>query len=76
MEQTGTGDGTPAAETPVGPPLTGPDAPGSPAAVGLGCRCSVLANAAFRTGAAERPLVDPACAMHREAGELAPARTP
>lgn len=37
--------------------------PGSPAAVAAGCRCSVLANAAFRCGASGEPLVDPTCPL-------------
>jgi len=38
-----------------------PVLPGSPAAVEAGCRCSVLANAAFRCGASQEPLIDPTC---------------
>jgi hypothetical protein len=37
--------------------------PGSPAAVAAGCRCSVLANAAYRCGAAGEPLLDPSCPL-------------
>jgi len=50
---TGTGTGQPA----------GPLPPGSPAAVAAGCRCSVLANAAFRCGSSAEPLLDPACPL-------------
>ena len=40
-------------------------APGGHVAVSHGCRCSVLANAAFRSGApSERPFVDPRCEVH------------
>ena len=40
-------------------------APGARAAVDRGCTCSVLANAAYRSGApGERPFVDPHCPVH------------
>ncbi len=40
-------------------------APGARAAVDRGCTCSVLANAAYRSGATgERPFVDPQCPVH------------
>lgn len=44
----------------------GPDdlAPGGPRAKARGCLCSVLANAAFRSGTVEDPCVDPRCPMH------------
>ena len=45
-------------------------APGAPDAATQGCRCSVLANAAYRDGAAEEPLIDPPCEIH-----TAPAST-
>ncbi|MGE3286201.1 MAG: hypothetical protein AB7J32_08870 [Pseudonocardia sp.] len=55
-------------ETSVPAPETGrPDphlAPGGPRAVARGCLCSVLANAAYRAGAADEPLVDPRCPLH------------
>jgi hypothetical protein len=38
--------------------------PGAQAAVQRGCVCSVLANAAYRTGASDVPLVDPECPLH------------
>jgi hypothetical protein len=41
--------------------------PGSPAAVAAGCRCSVLANAAYRCGAGE-PLLDPSCPLEHGVG--------
>lgn len=46
--------------------------PGGPRAVELGCCCSVLANAAFRTGcSSQRALIDPTCRLHALApGEL------
>ncbi|HSK58122.1 MAG TPA: hypothetical protein VK935_03615 [Actinomycetospora sp.] len=44
-------------------PATAPSPPGSPAAVAAGCRCSVLANAAYRCGAAGEPLLDPSCPL-------------
>src|SRR3954466_15800524 len=40
-------------------------APGPPAALMRGCRCSVLANAFYRVGAEQCPLVDPACGLHQ-----------
>jgi hypothetical protein len=43
-------------------------APGSPAALMRGCRCSVLANAFYRVGAEQGPLVDPACGLHQRPG--------
>ncbi|TCK21257.1 hypothetical protein [Pseudonocardia endophytica] len=39
-------------------------APGGPRAKSRGCRCSVLANAAFRSGQSDEPAVDPRCEMH------------
>jgi hypothetical protein len=39
-------------------------APGGPRAKARGCRCSVLANAAFRSGRTAEPTVDPRCEMH------------
>lgn len=42
-------------------------APGGPRAKARGCLCSVLANAAYRSGSAEDPCVDPRCPVH--AGE-------
>jgi hypothetical protein len=39
-------------------------APGSPAALTYGCRCSVLANAFYLVGAEESPLVDLGCGLH------------
>ncbi|WP_433781678.1 hypothetical protein ACQPX6_17970 [Actinomycetospora sp. CA-101289] len=65
---------TPASRTPppCEPSVTGPApvplAPGSPAAVDAGCRCSVLANAAYRCGAAAEPLLDPACPLDHGVG--------
>ncbi|ANY08016.1 hypothetical protein [Pseudonocardia sp. HH130630-07] len=50
--------------------------PGSAAAVGIGCRCSVLGNAAYRVGAAETPLHDPACPVHHAPGDAPPPRRP
>ena len=56
-------------ELPVADPGPSPERspvplpPGSPAAVAAGCRCSVLANAAFRCGASGEPLVDPTCPL-------------
>ncbi|MBP2371795.1 hypothetical protein [Pseudonocardia parietis] len=38
--------------------------PGGPDAVAQGCKCSILANADYRAGAAEQPLIDPICAVH------------
>lgn len=39
--------------------------PGGRAAVDRGCTCSVLANAAYRSGApGEQPFVDPRCPVH------------
>lgn len=38
--------------------------PGGPDAVVQGCKCSVLANAAYRAGEAEEPLIDPICEVH------------
>ncbi|MDF2975690.1 MAG: hypothetical protein K0S40_418 [Actinomycetospora sp.] len=49
----------PAADVPAPDPFP----PGGPAAVAAGCRCSVLANAAYRCGAAAEPLLDPACPL-------------
>jgi hypothetical protein len=49
-------------------PAPAPLAPGSPAAVEAGCRCSVLANAAYRCGAAPEPLLDPACPLDHGVG--------
>ncbi len=40
--------------------------PGSPAAVAAGCRCSVLANAAYRCGATGEPLLDPSCPLEHD----------
>lgn len=48
-------------------------APGSPAALMRGCRCSVLANALYRVGAEQGPLIDPACGLHQLPG---PDRVP
>lgn len=42
-------------------------APGGPRAKAQGCLCSVLANAAFRSGQMDEPCVDPRCRLH--AGE-------
>ena len=39
-------------------------APGGPQALARGCRCSVLANAAYRTRATDQPFVDPCCPLH------------
>jgi hypothetical protein len=40
-------------------------APGGRAALEQGCTCSVLANAAYRSGApGEAPFVDPHCPVH------------
>lgn len=55
-------------ETPVHDPAHALDSPGGPVAVARGCRCSTLANAAYRAGAQNHPLVDPECPLHR--GEL------
>jgi hypothetical protein len=44
--------------------------PGSQAAIKRGCTCSVLANAAYRTGAADTPLIDPDCPVHAARGEV------
>jgi hypothetical protein len=59
-------------ETPVvAPGPRDPDphlAPGGPRAVARGCLCSILANAAYRAGAAEEPLVDPRCPLHSTDG--------
>jgi hypothetical protein len=41
-------------------------APGGSRALAEGCLCSVLANAGYRAGEVELPLVDPRCAMHGE----------
>lgn len=38
--------------------------PGAPGAVSQGCRCSVLANASYRVGAAPEPLLEPDCELH------------
>ncbi|MBC3194184.1 hypothetical protein H7X46_24325 [Pseudonocardia sp. C8] len=46
-------------------------APGGPRAKAQGCLCSVLANAAYRSGAVEDPSIDPRCPMH--AGPDGPA---
>jgi hypothetical protein len=46
-------------------------APGGPRALANGCVCSVLANSAYRAGAAEGPCVDPRCPMHAD-GVTAP----
>lgn len=56
-----------------GRPMVPPDdlAPGGPRAKARGCLCSVLANAAYRSGAAERPSVDPRCPMHADPAESA-----
>jgi hypothetical protein len=40
-------------------------APGSPAALTYGCRCSVLANAFYLVGAEQSPLVDLGCGLHQ-----------
>jgi hypothetical protein len=41
------------------------EGPGGRTAVDRGCTCSVLANAAYRSGApGERPFVDPHCPLH------------
>ena len=43
-------------------------APGGRAAVDRGCTCSVLANAAYRSGApGGQPFVDPRCPVHAAA---------
>jgi hypothetical protein len=58
------GDGTSAAAAGGAP---GRDmAPGGPRAMAHGCLCSVLANAAYRSGADEAPIVDPRCPLHAE----------
>lgn len=58
------GEGRPRAQ-PVNSRSTDPDrrgvAPGSPDAVAEGCCCSVLANAAYRCGGFEKPVIDPHC---------------
>jgi hypothetical protein len=41
--------------------------PGGPQATAQGCLCSVLANAAYRSGADEDPCIDPLCPLHAEA---------
>ncbi|TCK25183.1 hypothetical protein [Pseudonocardia endophytica] len=41
--------------------------PGGPQATARGCLCSVLANAAYRSGADENPCIDPLCPLHAEA---------
>lgn len=51
-------------------------APGGPRALAQGCVCSVLANAGYRAGVAEHPLVDPRCAMHAEDVAAAPQPVP
>lgn len=54
-----------------GTPDPDPDrhmAPGGPRAVARGCLCSILANAAYRAGAADEPLVDPRCPLHSGTG--------
>lgn len=58
-----------AEQTGDGRPRTDPaEAPGGRAALARGCTCSVLANAAHRTGVpGEQPFVDPACPVHRTA---------
>jgi hypothetical protein len=59
----------PSAGAPAPAEAPAPLPPGSPAAVAAGCRCSVLANAAFRCGASGEPLVDPTCPLeHGGAG--------
>lgn len=40
--------------------------PGSQAAVQRGCLCSVLANAAYRTGASDLPLIEADCPLHAQ----------
>lgn len=47
-----------------------PDAlvPGGARAKAHGCLCSVLANAAYRSGTVEDPCVDPRCPMHAGQG--------
>ena len=47
-------------------PLDDPEnAPGGRAALARGCVCSVLANAAHRTGGVdEPPLIEPGCPVH------------
>ena len=44
-------------------PSSGVAAPGSAEAVAAGCSCSVLANAAYRIGVDNAPLLDPACPL-------------
>ncbi|MEJ8278964.1 hypothetical protein [Pseudonocardia spirodelae] len=44
-------------------------APGGPRAKARGCLCSVLANAAFRSGAEREPCIDPRCPMHARPDE-------
>lgn len=39
-------------------------APGGPRAVSLGCQCSVLANAGYRSRAQVGPFIDPRCPVH------------
>ena len=45
----------------------GLNGPGGQSALTHGCLCSVLANAAYRTGGAEEPLIAPDCPVHHSA---------
>lgn len=38
--------------------------PGSAEAFARGCCCSTMANAAYRAGVDESPLLEPACPLH------------
>ncbi|SHL19638.1 hypothetical protein SAMN05443637_120137 [Pseudonocardia thermophila] len=49
-------------------PIDSAMAPGGPRALAAGCVCSVLANAAYRAGAAEEPCLDPRCVLHAGGG--------
>lgn len=56
----------PSAGAPAPAEAPAPLPPGSPAAVAAGCRCSVLANAAYRCGATGEPLLDPSCPLEHD----------
>ncbi|MBP2364438.1 hypothetical protein [Pseudonocardia parietis] len=45
--------------------------PGGARAKARGCLCSVLANAAYRSGSVEDPCIDPRCPMHADPGGVA-----
>ncbi|WP_168169564.1 hypothetical protein [Pseudonocardia sp. HH130629-09] len=51
------------------PVPSGELAPGGPRAKAQGCLCSVLANAAYRSGAQALPCIDPRCPMHAPPSE-------